>query len=62
MSPRWAMNPASGRMTSLGIGGNTVSSSDLHSREVFARGTHPVAVDGPYALPAATEVHRGFWS
>ena len=35
---------------------------DLHSREVFARGTHPVQVDGPFALPAATDVHRGFWA
>ena len=34
----------------------------LPSREVFARGGRPVVVDGPAALPSATEVHQGFWS
>jgi tRNA(Arg) A34 adenosine deaminase TadA len=33
----------------------------LPSREVFARGGRPVEVVGPVALPAAAEVHRGFW-
>ena len=34
---------------------------DLPSREVFARGGHPVAVTGPIGVPGATEVHAGFW-
>ena len=35
---------------------------DLPSREVFARGGHPVEVRGPYDLPGAVSVHDGFWS
>lgn len=34
----------------------------LTSHEVFARGGRPVVLDGPVALPSATEVHRGFWA
>lgn len=33
----------------------------LPCREVFARGQRPTQVDGPYNLPAAREVHMGFW-
>ncbi len=33
----------------------------LASREVLARGGRAVEVVGPVDLPAATEVHRGFW-
>ncbi|WP_430647482.1 nucleoside deaminase [Agromyces sp. GXS1127] len=33
----------------------------LPSREVFARGGRPVAVDGPADLPEAAAVHDGFW-
>jgi len=49
---------ASDALTTL-VGGEPTL--DLHSREVFARGTHPVDVEGPFALPAAADVHRGFW-
>jgi len=49
---------ASDELTTL-VGGEPTL--DLHSREVFARGTHPVEVEGPFALPAAADVHRGFW-
>ena len=34
---------------------------DLPSREVFARGGHPVAVRGPIHVPGTLEVHEGFW-
>ncbi|GAB88890.1 nucleoside deaminase [Gordonia rhizosphera] len=34
---------------------------DLPCREVFARGAHPTTVRGPFAIPAAREVHVGFW-
>jgi tRNA(Arg) A34 adenosine deaminase TadA len=34
---------------------------NLHSREVFARGTHPTAVTGPIDVPGTREVHAGFW-
>ncbi|BCY11143.1 nucleoside deaminase [Actinoplanes sp. L3-i22] len=33
----------------------------LSSREVFARGGRVIVVEGPVALPSATEVHHGFW-
>jgi tRNA(Arg) A34 adenosine deaminase TadA len=33
----------------------------LPSREVLAHGGRPVEVVGPVDLPAATDVHRGFW-
>jgi tRNA(Arg) A34 adenosine deaminase TadA len=33
----------------------------LSSREVFARGGRVIVVEGPVALPSATEVHQGFW-
>ncbi|ROZ89278.1 nucleoside deaminase [Gordonia sp. OPL2] len=36
-------------------------SMSLPCREVFARGAHPTAVRGPYDIPAAHEVHAGFW-
>ncbi|WAC53912.1 nucleoside deaminase [Gordonia sp. SL306] len=36
-------------------------SLDLPCREVFARGAHPTAVRGPFDIPAAREVHAGFW-
>lgn len=34
----------------------------LPSREVFGAGSRAVSVFGPYDLPAAREVHSGFWS
>lgn len=34
----------------------------LPCRDVFAAGRRPVEVRGPYALPEAREVHRGFWN
>jgi tRNA(Arg) A34 adenosine deaminase TadA len=34
----------------------------LTSSEVFARGGRRVVLDGPAALPSATEVHHGFWA
>ena len=34
---------------------------DLPSREVFARGGHPVTVRGPIHVPGTVEVHEGFW-
>jgi tRNA(Arg) A34 adenosine deaminase TadA len=34
---------------------------DLPSREVFARGGHPVEVRGPLHVPGTAEVHEGFW-
>ena len=34
---------------------------DLPSREVFARGGHPVEVRGPLHVPGTVEVHAGFW-
>ena len=34
---------------------------DLPSREVFARGGHPVEVRGPLNVPGTVEVHAGFW-
>lgn len=33
----------------------------LPCRTVFAAGQRSVEVQGPYDLPAAVEVHRGFW-
>ncbi|MFW0783305.1 nucleoside deaminase [Gordonia sp. CPCC 206044] len=36
-------------------------SLDLPCREVFARGAHPTTVRGPFDIPAAREVHAGFW-
>ncbi|MFW0794058.1 nucleoside deaminase [Gordonia sp. CPCC 205515] len=33
----------------------------LPCREVFARGAHPTTVRGPFDIPAAHEVHVGFW-
>ncbi|MGV9709156.1 nucleoside deaminase [Gordonia sp. NPDC003424] len=33
----------------------------LPCREVFARGAHPTTVRGPFDMPAAREVHAGFW-
>ncbi|MBT0773196.1 nucleoside deaminase [Kineosporia sp. J2-2] len=35
---------------------------DLPCREVFARGGRSIVVDGPVGLPAAVEVHQGFWN
>ncbi|MFS0732090.1 nucleoside deaminase [Microbacterium sp. 1P10UB] len=35
---------------------------DLPSREVFARGGHPVEVVGPVPLPSAAAVHADFWT
>jgi tRNA(Arg) A34 adenosine deaminase TadA len=37
------------------------STLDLPSRTVFAAGSRPVAVEGPFALPGAREVHKDFW-
>jgi tRNA(Arg) A34 adenosine deaminase TadA len=34
----------------------------LPSRVVFAAGSRPVRVEGPFDLPAALEVHKNFWS
>lgn len=34
---------------------------DLPSREIFAHGGRPVTIDGPVDIPAAREVHAGFW-
>ncbi|MGC4963018.1 nucleoside deaminase [Gordonia sp. DT218] len=36
-------------------------SLDLPCREVFARGARPTSVRGPFDIPAAREVHAGFW-
>lgn len=33
----------------------------LPCREVFAAGQRATEVAGPYELPAATQVHQGFW-
>ena len=33
----------------------------LPCREVFGRGQREVQVEGPFDLPEAAEVHRGFW-
>lgn len=33
----------------------------MPSRELFARGSHPVTVRGPVAVPGARAVHEGFW-
>ena len=41
--------------------GGAEPTMDLPCREVFARGGHPVTVEGPFDLPAASDVHRGFW-
>ncbi len=34
---------------------------DLPSRTVFAAGSRPVVVEGPFELPAARGVHQDFW-
>lgn len=33
----------------------------LPCREVFAAGRRQITVEGPFDLPAASEVHQGFW-
>lgn len=33
----------------------------LSCREVFAHGQRPIQVEGPFDLPAARQVHAGFW-
>ncbi len=35
---------------------------DLPCRELFARGQRPVAVEGPFDIPGAADVHEGFWT
>ncbi len=44
-----------------GITGKTPYELALPCREVFARGTHPVAVEGPSLEDEARQVHLGFW-
>ena len=43
------------------ITGETPFELALPCREVFARGTHPVAVTGPLLEEEARQVHLGFW-
>ncbi|MCP4143630.1 MAG: nucleoside deaminase [Chloroflexi bacterium] len=43
------------------ITGETPYELALPCREVFARGTHPVEVEGPFLEEEARQVHLGFW-
>ena len=43
------------------ITGKTPYELALTCREVFAHGTHPVEVEGPFLEEEARQVHLGFW-
>jgi len=43
------------------ITGKTPYELALPCREVFAHGTHPVEVEGPFLEEEARQVHLGFW-
>lgn len=43
------------------ITGETPYELALPCREVFARGKHPVEVEGPFLEKEARQVHLGFW-
>ena len=43
------------------ITGETPYEIALPCREVFAYGTHPVEVEGPFLEEEARQVHHGFW-
>ena len=43
------------------ITGETAYELALPCRDIFARGTHPVKVEGPLMEEEARQVHLGFW-